>query len=132
MVDGVPSGWEIWLDGTHNPHGARALAEAVRDWPKRQLYLIFGTIKTHPPGEILAELKSVVTALRGVSIPDVACHTGEEIAKQARALGIEAEAAPGLNEAVQSLKARHGAGGPARLLICGSLYLAGAVLRENG
>jgi dihydrofolate synthase/folylpolyglutamate synthase len=132
MVDALPGDWEIWLDGTHNPHGARALAETVRSWPKRPLYLVFGTIKTHPPGEILAEIDGLATALRGVAIPDIACHTGEEIASAARALGIEAEAASGLTEAALSLKARHGSGGPARLIICGSLYLAGAVLKDNG
>jgi dihydrofolate synthase/folylpolyglutamate synthase len=132
MVDALSADWEIWLDGTHNPHGARALAEAVAVWPKRPLYLVFGTLRTHPPGEILAELRGPITALRGVSIPDIACHTGEEIAAAARALGIEAEPAPSLADAVASLKTRHGSGGPARLLICGSLYLAGAVLKENG
>jgi dihydrofolate synthase/folylpolyglutamate synthase len=132
LVDAVPKDWEIWLDGTHNPHGARALAKTLASWPKRPLYLVFGTIKTHPPAEILTELKGLATALRGVTIPDIACHTAAEIAEAGTALGIESEPASGIADAAASLRQRHPDAGPARLLICGSLYLAGAVLKDNG
>ncbi len=132
LVELLTPEWEVWLDGTHNEDGARAIAETLRTWPKRPLYLVFCTIKSHEPRGILRPFKDRVTVMRGGPIPgDVACDTGEEIAAAGRAEGIEAEPANSLREAVAGLRARHGTGVPARLLICGSLYLAGAVLKDN-
>ncbi|MBI1776040.1 MAG: bifunctional folylpolyglutamate synthase/dihydrofolate synthase [Proteobacteria bacterium] len=133
LVDLLTADWEVWLDGTHNEDGARVIAETFRSWPARPLYLVFGVIKSHDPRSILRQFKELVTAMRALAIPgDISSHDAATIVAGAEAEGIEVAPATGLAEAVAGLKARHGENGPARLLICGSLYLAGAVLKENG
>jgi dihydrofolate synthase / folylpolyglutamate synthase len=118
---------ELWLDGAHNPAGGSALAEVARRWDGR-VGLVFGMLSTHDPAGFLAPLAPHVARLAAVAIPgEPNARPAADLAATARALGIDAVAASGLGEAVTAA-----AQGAARVLICGSLYLAGRVLHDNG
>jgi dihydrofolate synthase / folylpolyglutamate synthase len=135
LAETLPSGWELWLDGGHNPGAGRVLAEAVSAWRDRPLYLVVGMLNTKDASGFLVPLAPQTRALYALTIP------GEEnalpairIAATARALGIAAEETGSVESALRSII--DGAiidreAGPARVLICGSLHLAGIVLSEN-
>ncbi len=121
---------EVWLDGGHNPAAGVALAEAVGRLPERPLHLIVGMLRTKDIEGFLRPLAGSAATLQGISIPgEAATLSAEETVAAARAAGLAAEAATDVGAAVARI-ATEAAGG--RILICGSLYLAGRVLRENG
>jgi dihydrofolate synthase / folylpolyglutamate synthase len=123
-------GAELWLDGGHNPAAGVALAEALTRLPRRPLHLVCGMLNTKDVAGYLAPLASLAVGLHAVSIPgETATLSGAQTAEAARAEGMQADIAGSVGEAVATIAARtpH-----ARILICGSLYLAGHVLRENG
>ncbi len=127
----LPRGWELWLDGAHNDSGGEVLARQAADWTDRPLDLVFGMRAEKSPAALLKPLAPFAARLRAVAIPDdPASLPAAEAAAAARDAGIS-DAAPcaSVAEAVAALSA---AAGPRRALICGSLYLAGAVLGENG
>ena len=129
LTDSAP-GVELWLDGGHNPAGGAAIAATLARLPRRPTYLICGMLNTKDVRGYMAPLADQTTALYAVSIPGEkntlpACDTRDAAA----AAGISAQTAGSLAEALAAITARDPA---ARVLICGSLYLAGAVLRENG
>ena len=124
------TGAELWLDGGHNPAAGAALAEALARLPARPLHLVTGMLRTKDVGGYLRPLAPLARSLSAVSIPgETATLTATETAEAARAAGIAATEAKSVAAAVAAI----GAVEPhARILICGSLYLAGGVLRENG
>ncbi len=132
LVDRLPKGWEIWLDGTHNPHGAAAVAGFLSGWTDRPTYAVMGMLTTKDIGGIFDHLAPRIAAMRGVPIEgEHLAHTPGAVAEAARAHGIkDAAACHDVAQAVDELVSA--SPGPARILICGSLYLAGAVLAENG
>ncbi|OYU62489.1 MAG: bifunctional folylpolyglutamate synthase/dihydrofolate synthase [Bradyrhizobium sp. PARBB1] len=129
LVDSAPS-VELWLDGGHNPAGGEAVAATLARMPVRPTHLICGMLNTKDVTGYMRPLAGQVTRLHAVSIPGEKNTLPAEITRDAaRAVGIEAEAA----ESVAAALAKIVATAPnARVLICGSLYLAGAILRENG
>lgn len=138
LVSAAPKGAEIWLDGAHNPHGARALAHAIADLEDRTprpLYMICGMLQTKDARAYLATFRGLVKHITTVAIPGDANTQGAgQLYDAARAEGIEAHPAPSIEDAMLQIEARaqlarHKA--PPRIIICGSLHLAGAVLREN-
>ena len=130
LVHMLPSGWELWLDGGHNPAAGEVLADAAADWRDRPLYLIVGMLKTKDAGGFLAPLAARTQALYAVTIPgEENPHPAAEIVRSARAVGITAREAPSIEAALRDIA---GHNGPARVLICGSLHFAGVVLAENG
>jgi dihydrofolate synthase/folylpolyglutamate synthase len=131
LMDRLPEGWELWLDGGHNRSAGEALAAAVEAWSDRPLHLVFGMLNSKDPKGFLAPLAAHVVGLGAVAIPGernalpaAACRDA------ARAVGIPAATAASVAEALGDLVGASGPG-PARILICGSLYLAGRVLAEN-
>ena len=121
---------ELWLDGGHNPAAGQALADALAAMPRRPTHLVCGMLRTKDAEGFLRPLAPLVDALSAVAIPDEdATLAAADTAAAARAAGIEARAAQGAREAVAAIA---GAEPAARILICGSLHLAGRVLRENG
>ena len=123
-------GAEVWLDGGHNPAAGAALAEALTRLPPRPLHLVTGMLRTKDIGGYLAPLAPLARSLRGVTIAgETATLSAEETVAAARAVGIRAEAAASVAGAVAAAAAEEPG---ARVLVCGSLYLAGRVLRENG
>lgn len=133
LIDGklselLPKNWQLWLDGGHNPAAAARLAEVLADWAGDPVDLVVGMLRTRDPVEFLAPLAPFVTRARAVAVPgEESTLTAEELAAAARRVGIDADPADSVGIAVRSLVDRSGG----RILICGSLYLAGSVL-ANG
>jgi dihydrofolate synthase / folylpolyglutamate synthase len=128
LVDAAP-GVELWLDGGHNPAGGEAIAATLARMPKRPTHLICGMLNTKDVTGYMRPLAPQVTRLHAVSIPGEMNTLPAEITRDAaRSAGIDAATAPSVAGALAAIAA---ATPDARVLICGSLYLAGWVLREN-
>ena len=120
---------ELWLDGGHNAAAGQALARHLASLPERPTYLICGMLNTKDIAGYLGPLAAQAESLTALSIPGEAnTLPASETAGAARAVGLEAGTAEDLRAALRMIaeRAPH-----ARILICGSLYLAGHVLREN-
>jgi dihydrofolate synthase / folylpolyglutamate synthase len=130
LIELLPAGWELWLDGGHNPSAGQALADMASNWRDRPLDLVVGMLNTKDPGGFLEPLAAYARSLFAVTVPgEENPHPGAEIVAAARRLGIEAHEAASIDTALREIAAKPG---PARILICGSLHLAGVVLAENG
>ena len=128
-------GWELWLDGGHNAAAGAALARAVAPWRDRPLHIVFGMMNSKAVQDFLRPLAPLAHSLRTVAIPgEPATLSAEQAANQARLAGLRAEPCVSVPAALQAIRAAPAVspGGPGRVLICGSLYLAGSVLAENG
>ena len=120
---------EVWLDGGHNPAAGNALAAVLAAGPKRPTHLICGMLNTKDIGGYLRPLAAHADTLHAVSIPgETATLPASETAAAARKVGMVAYEAQDVAEALRDIVAQDAS---ARVLICGSLYLAGGVLREN-
>lgn len=128
LVDIAPDA-ELWLDGGHNPAAGEAIAAVLAVGPKRPTHLICGMLNTKDIGGYLRPLARHADSLHAVSIPgETATLPAADTAAAARAVGMVAFEAPDVAQALRDIVAKNPA---ARVLICGSLYLAGGVLREN-
>ncbi|AXI44852.1 bifunctional folylpolyglutamate synthase/dihydrofolate synthase [Sulfitobacter sp. SK012] len=120
---------EVWLDGGHNPAAGKALAAHLSELPKRATYMICGMLNTKDIGGYLRPLTPHTTTLFAVSIPGEAnTLPAATTAEAAKSEGINAEVAQDVQSAVAQIVQDDPT---ARILICGSLYLAGNILREN-
>jgi dihydrofolate synthase / folylpolyglutamate synthase len=129
LVESAPE-IELWLDGGHNPAGGDAVAATLAQMPARETHLICGMLNTKDVTGYMAPLAPHVTRLHAVSIPGEKNTLPAEVTRDAAiAAGVEAVTAPSVAEALAAIAA---VSPEARVLICGSLYLAGTVLRENG
>ena len=129
LLEAAPQA-ELWLDGGHNPAAGKALAEALTRLPERPLYMVCGMLNTKDIGGYLAPLAASAVRLTGVSIPnETATLSADEICTAARKAGMVADTANNVSEAVARVVAE---APTARILLCGSLYLAGQILQENG
>ena len=128
LAEGLPPGWELWLDGGHNPGAGEALAQFLPAWSDRPLHLIVGMKQTKDPAGFLAPLLPLAASLFAVAEP------GQHLALPVEAImtASQGRARPGptVEGALDAL--RKADGPPARVLICGSLYLAGEVLKLDG
>ena len=123
-------GCELWLDGGHNPAGGEAVAATLALMPRKPTHLVCGMLNTKDVTGYMRPLAPRVETLTAVTIEgEAATLPAEDTAAAADGAGIPATTAPGVTEAVTALAWQHPG---ARILICGSLYLAGRVLRENG
>ncbi|WP_457649356.1 bifunctional folylpolyglutamate synthase/dihydrofolate synthase [Profundibacter sp.] len=121
---------ELWLDGGHNPAAGHALSEALTRLPTRPLHLICGMLNTKDITGYLHPLAQHAKSLHAVSIPgEAATLPAAETAKAAKQVGMETHIADNVQSAIADITQTDP---NARILICGSLYLAGVVLRENG
>jgi dihydrofolate synthase/folylpolyglutamate synthase len=121
---------ELWLDGGHNPAAGAAIAATLRQRGDRPVHLICGMLYTKDIAGFMRHLAGVARTLTAVSIPgEKNTIPAQETARIAAECGLSATTAPGVAEAIAAI--RDSAPG-SRILICGSLYLAGHVLRENG
>ncbi len=131
----APAGAELWLDGGHNADGGRVLAEAMaemEDRNPRPLVLICGMLATKDPTAFLMPFKGLAQELVGV--PVAGDHGGRgagDIAERATQVGIPAAACASPEAALRFVAARSWPASP-RILLTGSLYLAGEVLVANG
>lgn len=128
LVDLAPQ-VELWLDGGHNPAGGEAVAATLARMPQRETHLICGMLNTKDVTGYMRPLASQVTRLHAVSIPGEKNTLPAEVTRDAaRAVGIDAVTAGSVAGALATIATTSP---EARVLICGSLYLAGTVLREN-
>ncbi len=120
---------ELWLDGGHNAAAGAALGALLADLPPRPTRLICGMLNSKDVTGYLRPLAARVQGLAAVSIPGEAnTLPAEATARAARAVGLAADMADSVADALRAIVAQEPR---SRVLICGSLYLAGAVLREN-
>jgi dihydrofolate synthase/folylpolyglutamate synthase len=135
LVDQAPRDSEIWLDGGHNADGGRVAAAALGDLEERvsrPLVLIVGMMGNKDAKGFLANFAGLTRHIIVVPIPETeAAMPPDVLADAVRALGMRVEAAANVAAALQSLT-RLAYEIPPRILIAGSLYLAGYVLAENG
>ncbi|MEE9388124.1 MAG: folylpolyglutamate synthase/dihydrofolate synthase family protein [Paracoccaceae bacterium] len=128
LVDAAGSA-EIWLDGGHNAAAGHALAEALTRLPNRPTFLICGMLKTKDIAGYLTPLRGIADTLHAVSIAgEMATLSAQETSAAATAAGFTAQTATTPRAAIDEIVRQTP---NARILICGSLYLAGNILREN-
>ncbi|MCX8954649.1 bifunctional folylpolyglutamate synthase/dihydrofolate synthase [Ruegeria sp. NA] len=121
---------ELWLDGGHNAAAGIALADVLAKMPQRPTHLICGMLNTKDVTGYLAPLSRQVASLTAVSIPgEAATLSADETASAATKVGLPSSVAASVSEALKTITDKDP---QARVLICGSLYLAGNILRENG
>ena len=122
---------ELWLDGGHNGPAGVVLAQALRAMPKRPMVMIWGMLNTKHPGAFIANFKGLADFIFTLAIPDEAnAISAEDLSRIALENGLKAAPAESLERALDKAAQFNP---HARILICGSLYLAGHVLAlHNG
>lgn len=137
LVDLAPKGAEIWLDGGHNPGASSVVAEAMAEQEEksaRPLFLIAGMINTKDQSGYFHAFKGLVRHV--YTVPGSFSDAGvanDELAVRATEAGLSAEPVSSVASALMLLRDTWDhREAPPRILICGSLYLAGSVLAENG
>jgi len=128
LAEAAP-GIELWLDGGHNPAAGHAIAATLARLPARPTWAICGMLSTKDVRGFMAPLAPMLKGLIAVEVPgEGATLPATATAEAATSAGIGATIAPDVAEALAQIARQDPA---ARVLICGSLYLAGAVLRGN-
>ncbi len=134
LVEAMPPGGELWLDGGHNEDCGIVLARQAAEWAKEPaplpLYLIFGMLTTKDAAGFLRPLARHARSARAVPIEGHAAYTPQEACARAADVGLDCVPANDIGAALEDLLATQPA--PMRILICGSLYVAGYVLARNG
>ena len=135
LVEMAPHGAELWLDGGHNEDGGRVLGQAMADFEDRHprpLVIVCGTLASKDTAGFLRAFKGLAQEV--IAVPVAGEHAGRparDVAAAASMAGLHAVACDGVEAALRYLAAREWRIAP-RILVCGSLYLAGEVLRANG
>jgi dihydrofolate synthase/folylpolyglutamate synthase len=136
LVERAPQGAEIWLDGGHNPGAGEVIAEAMAAMEERQarpLHLVIGMINTKDP---IGFFRAFVDIAHNVyTVPILGSDVGLDpvaLAQSAAEAGLKALPMGSLGQALDAIHERSEGGIPPRIMIGGSLYLAGNVLAENG
>ncbi len=121
---------EIWLDGGHNAAAGQALGRHLARLPARPTHLVCGMLNTKDITGYLSPLAAEADSLTAISIPGEAnALPPQDIANAASEVGLQATTASDAVAAIGNIAGKYPT---ARILICGSLYLAGGLLRENG
>ena len=120
----LPKGSELWLDGGHNPAAGDVIAEHFKH---EKLFLICGMMENKDTAGYLRPLAPLTQELFGIHVDGEASHPATEIVKLAWSQNIKAETAMDVQDALKKINSKS----PVKVLICGSLYLAGQVLGDN-
>ncbi|MGE5536610.1 MAG: glutamate ligase domain-containing protein, partial [Acidobacteriota bacterium] len=135
LVELAPAGSELWLDGGHNPDGGRATAAALADLEERvsrPLVIIVGMLSTKDCTGFLRNFTGLARRVIAVPVPNAEKGLpSEAVADAARGIGLAVTSRDNLEQAFDAVR-KLDLEPPPRILITGSLYLAGDVLRENG
>ncbi len=127
-VSDMGQGAEVWLDGGHNPHAARAIARLLEALPGKTV-LVSAMLASKDATDFFLPFQHIATEVFTVPVPGE--HKGAapaQLAEAARNAGLRAQGCERFEQAMRAATQSD----PARILICGSLYLAGEVLAENG
>lgn len=128
LIKMVPKDWEIWVDGAHNAAGAQALSSSIEGWKDKKLYIISGITKGRDPASLFKYFTDKADFLCGVLIQtEPSALPAERISQAANDVGIDSKACESIEDAVWYLSKVSDA--PARILFCGSLYLASDVMK---
>ena len=120
---------ELWLDGGHNAAAGEALAAHLATLPSKPTYLICGMLNTKDVLSFLKPFTKKVKGLLGVAVPnEVNTLPAKETVMHAITAGITSQVSENVTKAILQIKKKSP---NARILICGSLYLAGHALRQN-
>ncbi len=125
LADRLPPGWELWLDGGHNPGAGMALALQMQAWADRPLHLVVGMKQSKDAAEFLRPLLPGAATVWAVQEPGQ--HLALPVDTIVAASGGAARPGPTIQAALAALPP----GPPARVLVCGSLYLAGEALKQD-
>jgi dihydrofolate synthase/folylpolyglutamate synthase len=121
----LPAGWELWLDGGHNPGAGAALARHLPSWSDRPIHLVVGMKQTKDAAGFLRPLLPHAASVWAVAEPGQ--HLALPVEAIVAASGGQAQPGPTVEAALNEILARYA---PGRILICGSLFLAGEVLKR--
>jgi dihydrofolate synthase / folylpolyglutamate synthase len=125
----IPIDTELWLDGGHNGPAGVVLAQTLKDLNAKNpkpLIMIWGMLNTKHPGAFVANFKGIAERVITIAIPgEINTIAAEELASVAKQSGVSSAAATSLEKALEQAALLHPA---PRIVICGSLYLAGHVL----
>jgi dihydrofolate synthase/folylpolyglutamate synthase len=128
LFDMLPKGSELWVDGGHNPSAARLVADYARKHWRDGLpiVLLFASLKAKDAAGTLRPFKGTAAEVLTLPIEGHECRPPEELAHLAESMGLPARARISLGDAMTALRK------PARVLVFGSLYMAGELLALNG
>jgi dihydrofolate synthase/folylpolyglutamate synthase len=135
LIELIPAGSELWLDGGHNPDGGRTIAAALADLEERvsrPLVLIVGMLASKDCAGFLSNFTGLARRLIAVPVPGAEKSlSAETVADAARAIDLPATGRDNIDQALDAVR-KLDLDPPPRILITGSLYLAGEILRLNG
>ncbi|WP_343521327.1 folylpolyglutamate synthase/dihydrofolate synthase family protein [Sphingomonas sp.] len=134
LLDLLPTGSQLWLDGGHNEAAARSVSAALAEAAQgRPVHLVLGMLSNKDASGLLTPFAPLARSLTAIPVPGHAHHAPRDLAEAARRLGVRCvETAENPESALRRIAVRLPAGGaPPVILILGSLYLAGEVLRAN-
>lgn len=126
LAASLPPAWELWLDGGHNPGAGEALGTHLETWSDRPVHLVVGLNQSKDAAGFLRPLLGHAASVWAVAEPGQ--HLAAPVESVIAASGGIARPGP---RVVDALRAIPGDGPPARVLICGTLYLAGEVLKRD-
>ena len=132
LLTKLPNGYELWLDGGHNPHAGEALAKYISNsWQDKPFHMICGMIKSKDCNGYLCAFANLAHSVQTVTIPNqVSSIEALELTRIALKIGIKATPTTSVKTAIHHLVSNYSYK-EGRILICGSLYLAGVILQEN-
>lgn len=130
IVNQLPDNLEIWVDGAHNEAGAHVLSLWLDEQPIIPTYMIFGMTKGRDCKKLLTYFMGKIKYLAGVLIEaEPASYNGDYVANEAKTLNIDSSGYDSIEEAISFISASEK--NKARIIACGSLYLAGDILYKN-
>lgn len=129
----LPEGAELWLDGAHNPNAARAAADFFRAYvpADRPFHIVFGLLSNKDAPGVLRAFRGRKATFHMIPVPDHDHHDPAALAETAKSLGLTALTSSDVPEALGWIARHADRERPPIVLILGSLYLAGAVLKAN-
>ena len=130
----LPTGSELWLDGGHNPAAARAIADFFRGHvgSGRPFHIVLGLLQNKDMGGLIKPFRNRSITLHAIPVAGHAHHDPANLAAAARAADLSAMAATGVEDALGWIARHADRAQPPVVLVLGSLYLAGEILRKNG
>jgi dihydrofolate synthase/folylpolyglutamate synthase len=129
----LPRGTELWLDGGHNPAAARAVADFFRGHvpSDRAFHVVCGLLANKDVAGVMKPLTNRALTLHAVPVPGHDHHSPDALVEAARSAGIKGVAAADVANALGWIGRHADRNRPPIVLVMGSLYLAGDVLRRN-
>ena len=133
LHDMLPPGSELWLDGGHNPAAARAIADFFRAYvpAERPFHIVFGLLENKDAKGVLKPFRNRAITLHAIPVPGHPHHSPATLAAEAKAAGLTARPDENVESALGWIARHAERDRPPMVLVLGSLYLAGEVLRKN-